>query len=147
MPRNPSVLRKTVLRNKTEEELRALADEQGVKVNKTAKKDEIIAKLVQNSYPIFNLPKVRANSRRGATILAFVDDQGKPHKEGTDLAATIDNLVTNFGMSKDEATATVNLYKRDLVRYYGYTLTSENDGVVKFSDARRKLVQKENGTS
>ena len=127
-----------------ESDLRTLADEHGVSIPKTAKPDEIVKRLVESSYPIGQLPNFRDNSLRGAAFGGFVDrDSGKPHKGGTDVEALVKTLQAEpFNASEAKSREVVNLYRRDLVRYYGFSITSEQDGVIKLSDARRKALEK-----
>ncbi len=142
MARNPNVLRSTVLRDKDEDELRQMAEESGVRVNKTATKEQIVESLVRNSFPIAKLPKGRPTSKRGVVITAFVGEDGKPYKEGTNLGELRDKLVANHDMTPEAAETTVKLYRRDMSRYYGYDEVSEMDGLVKFTDTRRRASEK-----
>lgn len=127
------------LREKSEEALHELAVESGVKVLKSDSKEELVQKLLVSSYSILRIPSYRPTSQRGYVLGRFLSPDGEPHQDGTDLESVVEGLVEKFSVERDKAEATVRLYKRDLVRYYGYDVVSDEDGVIVFSDRRKKV--------
>jgi len=126
------VLKATQLRAKDDDELRQMVETRELKVAKTAPRDRVIQALVESSYPVQDLPKVRPTSKRGTIISAFVAEDGKPKTAGTEVDGLVKHLVDTFGISQEDALSQVKLYMRDMVRYYGYTKVGDSNGVVKF---------------
>lgn len=132
-----TVLRATELREKEFDDLVALAGRLGIDLPDEISKESLVQKIVHSTYPIAKLPKVRAASRRGVIVRAYVDEVGTPVPDGTNVVELKKRLMETFGMSEEDAHVNVSLYQRDLIRYYGYDLV-ENDGVtVKLTDDRR----------
>lgn len=130
------VFRVTELREKSLSELTEMAKELNLPV--LSDKEELIRTIVHSSYPVKEISNSRLSSRRGIVINGFIGAAGRPYSQGTMVSKIVDDLVEQFDMTREDAEATVKLYKRDLVRYYGYDIISEDEGVVKLSDARRR---------
>ena len=85
-------------------------------------REEKITRVVEASYPIRQLPTVRSSSVRGIVLGSFVDSEGRPSR-GVREEEIVQKLLESGRVStREQAVAAFKLYKRDLVRYYGYTL-------------------------
>lgn len=141
MRRDINMYTKSELRAKSEDELKELAKEHKVKLSKDGKPrdtEELISDILVETYPVSPLPRGRRTSIRGTIFTSLADEKGKPFPEGTDLAEVEQKLVTEFGISPEEAERSVKLYLWNMVRYYGYNIESQNGKKVKLSDRRRK---------
>jgi hypothetical protein len=138
-----NVLRKTDLRQLSDDDINGLLHDlyltHGVRLEHLSREQSIDA-LVEWSYPVKSLPKIRKKSQRGFVLRSFVNEDDSPKSEGTNVLKLAKELMSEFQISQQDAYKTVELYKHDMVRYYGFTIVQEIDGVVMYSAERRKVV-------
>ena len=122
-----AVLKKSALSGKTNAELKEMLRERHAKV--TGSHEELVQRLIEASYPVYPLPKARPNSVRGAILLSYVNADGTPvgrMVKDDEVVATL--LERKLVENEQAGLVSLQLYKHNLVRYYGFTMTVTEEG-------------------
>ena len=123
-----SVRKANEFRNKKVAELKEEAESLGLK--KSGTREELITRIVESSYPVYALPRLREGSVRGF-LLRQLTEPGVLSTE-----SLVDTLKSKFDLTEQKALSNLKFYKRDVVRYYGFTIDSMDED--KFAVKERK---------